>query len=510
VVSPPLLFSEVTPVTFDVHQLDTFVLIGAGVTLLAILAVRVSSRVGLPSLLLYLLMGVALGESGVGIGFENAELAHALGFVALAMILAEGGLTTSWREVRPSLPLGLSLATIGVAVSVGVVALAAHFLLGLSWQVAVLLGAVTSPTDAAAVFSVLRGLPVSSRLVGALESESGLNDAPTVVLVTLISTGSVAEHGALATIGVIVFELLAGVLVGLLVGSAGAWLMRRAALPSSGLYPLAVLCLAFLAYGAAATVHASGFAAVYLAALLLGNSDLPHRTATRSFAEGLAWLAQIGLFVMLGLLLTPSRITWSVVGVAVVGSLLLTFVARPITVWVSAVVQPMPWHEIAFVSWAGLRGAVPIVLATIPFAEHVTDAERLFDIVFVIVVISTVLTGPTLPWVARVLGVTRQLEPRSLDLEVAPLERVAADMLQVTISPVSQLHGVEVGELRLPEGASVSMVVRDGHAIVPERRTVLRRGDDVLIVTPHGLREPTVRRLRTVSAHGRLGKWLGE
>jgi cell volume regulation protein A len=496
--------------TFDVHQLDLFVLVGAGVTLSAILAVRLSSRAGLPSLLLYLLMGVLLGENFIGIGFENAELAHALGFAALALILAEGGLTTSWESVRPSMRLGVSLATLGVAVSVAIVAVGAHFLLGLSWQLSVLLGAVTTPTDAAAVFSVLRGLPLSPRLVGALEAESGLNDAPTVVLVTLISTGSVADHGIPATILVIVFELVAGVLIGLGIGFGGAWLMRRAALPSSGLYPLAVVTLTLLAYGAASTAHASGFAAIYVAALVLGNSELPHRIATRSFAEGVAWLAQIGLFVMLGLLLTPSRITWSVVGVAVVGSLLLTFVARPITVWVSAVVQPMPWHEIAFVSWAGLRGAVPIVLATIPFAEHVTDAERLFDIVFVIVVISTVLTGPTLPWVARVLGVTRQLEPRSLDLEVAPLERVAADMLQVTISPVSQLHGVEVGELRLPEGASVSMVVRDGHAIVPERRTVLRRGDDVLIVTPHGLREPTVRRLRTVSAHGRLGRWLGE
>jgi cell volume regulation protein A len=198
------------------------------------------------------------------------------------------------------------------------------------------------------------------------------------------------------------------------------------------------------------------------------------------------------------------------VGTAVVVSLMLTLVARPITVWASTVVQPLPWREIGFLSWAGLRGAVPIVLATIPLAEGVTDAERLFDIVFVMVVISTVLTGPTLPPLARWLGVTRQLEPRSLDLEVAPLERVSADMLQVTVSPVSRLHGVEVGELRLPEGVSVSMVVRDGQAIVPERRTVLRRGDDILIVTPHGLREPTVKRLRTVSEHGRLGRWLDE
>jgi potassium/hydrogen antiporter len=500
----------VTTVSFDVHQLDTFLLIGAGVTLLAILAVRVSTRAGLPSLLLYLLMGVALGESGLGIGFENAELAHALGFAALAIILAEGGLTTSWREVRPSVSLGLSLATLGVGVSVAVVALAAHFVLGLSWQLAVLLGAVTSPTDAAAVFSVLRGLPVSQRLVGVLESESGLNDAPTVVLVTLISTGSVAEHGALATIGLIVFELVAGVLIGLLVGLGGAWLMRRAALPSSGLYPLAVLCLALLAYAAAAGAHASGFAAIYLAALVLGNSDLPHRQATRSFAEGLAWLAQIGLFVMLGLLLSPGRITVGTVALAVVGGLVLTFFARPLSVLVASVVQPMPWRDLAFISWGGLRGAVPIVLATIPLAEDVTDAARLFDIVFVMVVIYTLLTGPTLPWVARRLRVTRRSEPRSLDLEVAPLERVAADMLQVTISPVSRLHGVEVGELRLPEGASVSMVVRDGKAMVPERRTVLRRGDDVLVVTPRRLREGTVQRLRTVSAHGRLGHWLDQ
>ncbi len=496
--------------TFDVHQLDTFVLVGAGVTLLAILAVRVSTRAGLPSLLLYLLMGVALGENGVGIRFGDAELAHALGFAALALILAEGGLTTSWRDVRPSTRLGVSLATLGVAVSVGIVAVGAHLLLGLSWQLAVLLGAVTSPTDAAAVFSVLRGLPVSPRLVGSLEVESGLNDAPTVVLVTLISTGSVADHGVAATVLVIVGELVGGVLVGIGIGFGGAWLMRRAALPSSGLYPLAVLCLALLAYGASAAVHTSGFAAIYVAGLVLGNSELPHRIATRSFAEGVAWLAQIGLFVMLGLLLTPSRITLGVVGIAVVGSLLLTFVARPLTVLVSSVVQPLPWREGAFVSWAGLRGAVPIVLATIPLAEGVTDAERLFDIVFVIVVISTLLTGPTLPSVAKRLRVTRRSEPRQLDLEVAPLERVAADMLQVTISPVSRLHGVEVGELRLPAGSSVSMVVRDGQAIVPDRRTVLRRGDDMLVVTPRGLREPTVQRLRTVSAHGRLGRWLDE
>src|SRR3954453_3594874 len=213
--------------TFDVHQLDTFLLVGAGVTLLAILAVRDSSRAGLPSLLIYLLMGVALGDNGIGIHFNNAELAHALGFAALAVILADGGLSTSWRDVRPSMRLGLSLATLGVAVSVAVVACVAHFVLGLSWQLSVLLGAVTSPTDAAAVFSVLRRVPIRPRLRGALEAESGLNDAPTVLLVTLVSTGGLGKQGPWHFAGLVVYELVVGAVFGLLVGWLAVALLRR-------------------------------------------------------------------------------------------------------------------------------------------------------------------------------------------------------------------------------------------------------------------------------------------
>jgi potassium/hydrogen antiporter len=495
--------------SIDVHQLDVFVLWGSAVTFLAILAVRVSSRTRLPSLLLYLTMGVALGESGLGIGFEDAELAHSLGFLALVVILAEGGLTTPWGDVRPSMRLGLSLATVGVAVSVLVVAVGAHYLLGLRWETAVLLGAVTSPTDAAAVFSVLRVVPLPKRLTGALEVESGLNDAPIIVIVTIISTGGLDEHGLLYNAGLVAYELVGGVALGLAVGFAGAWVMRRAALPSSGLYPLAVMALCFLSYGAAAGVHASGFAAVYVAALVLGNAELRHRAATRSFAEGLAWLAQIGLFVMLGLLLSPSRLDLETVLFAIVAGMVLTLVARPVSVAVSAVVQPMPVRELAFVSWAGLRGAVPIVLATIPLADGVRDSERLFDLVFVLVVLDTLVTGPTLPWVAKVLRVTRRSEPRGLEIETAALERVAADLLQVTIAPTSQMHGVEVGELRLPAGSSVSMIVRDGETLVPERRTVLKHGDDLVVVTPRRQRLQTEERLRQVSARGRLAQWLG-
>jgi cell volume regulation protein A len=496
-------------VTFDVHQLDTFVLVGAAVTLLAILAVRISSRAGLPSLLVYLLMGVALGEAGFGIQFEDAQVAHALGFAALALILAEGGLTTTWGEVRPSMRLGISLATVGVVVSVSVVAVGAHYLLGLPWELAVLLGAVTSPTDAAAVFSVLRVVPLPKRLVGALEAESGLNDAPTVVLVTLISSGALQESGALSMAGTVVLELVVGLALGLAVGFGGGWLLRRTALPASGLYPIAVICLAALAYGAASAVHGSGFAAIYVAALILGNSELPHRAVTRSFAEGVAWLAQIGLFVMLGLLLSPGRITLSTVGLATVAGLILTLVARPLSVMVSTLVAPMPWREAAFLSWAGLRGAVPIVLTTIPLAADVDGSARLFDLVFVMVVIYTLLTGPTLPYVARRLRVARRSEPRGLEVEAAPLERVAADLLQVSISRRSQMHGVEVGELRLPPGASVSLVIRDGQTLVPEARTALRHGDDLVVVTPRKQRVATERRLRQVSESGRLAGWLG-
>jgi cell volume regulation protein A len=493
--------------TLDVHELDQFLLVGAGVLLLAILAVRLSVRAGLPSLLVYLLMGVLLGDSGLGIHFQDAATAHALGFAALMLILAEGGLTTSWPEMRPVLRLGLSLATVGVAASVALMAVAGHYVFGLTWQTAVLLGAVTSPTDAAAVFSVLRRVPLPRRLTASLEAESGLNDAPTVVLVTLVSAGG--GHGPGAFVGIVVAELLIGVAGGLVVGLGGAWLLRRVALPASGLYPLAALTLAVLAYAATATVHGSGFAAVYVAALVLGNAELPHRAATRSFSEGVAWLAQIGLFVMLGLLASPGRLSWTVVGLAVGLGLVLTFVARPLSVLVASLVQPMSSRELAFLSWAGLRGAVPVVLATIPLSEHVPHASRLFDIVFVLVVIYTLLTGPTLPLVARWLRVARRSEPRDLDVEAAPLERIAADLLQVTVSPKSLLHGVEVGELRLPAGASVALIVRDGESRVPEWRTVLRHGDDVLVVTPRRQREATERRLREVSRSGRLAHWLG-
>lgn len=493
---------------FDLEQLNEVLLLGSAVILVAIIAVRLSVGAGLPSLLVYLLLGVLLGEAGLGIAFDDADLAQALGFGALVIILTEGGVTTDWKEIRPVMRTGALLATVGVAVGVAAMTLLAHYVLGFDWQLAVLLAAVTAPTDAAAVFAVLRRVPLPRRLTGALEAESGLNDAPTVVLVTLASQGAALEHGVAGFVGEIAFELVVGVAVGVAVGYGGSWVLRRAALPASGLYPLAVLAFSVLAYAGAAAVHSSGFAAVYVAALILGNSDLPHRSATRSFTEGMGWLAQIGLFVMLGLLVSPGRISAETIGLAVAAGLLLTFVARPISVVLCTLWPRTPMRDVIFMSWAGLKGAVPIVFATIPLAEGVEGAERLFDMVFVLVILDTLVTGPTLPGLARRLGYSQAGQAIDLEIEAAPLERIAADLLQIKITSASRMRGVEVGELRLPRGASVTLVVRDGQTFVPQEHTNLRAGDELLVVTPRRLKEQTERRLRLVSQRGRLAHWL--
>jgi cell volume regulation protein A len=494
----------------DSGELNTILLVGAGVLLAAILAVRVSLRAGLPSLLVYLGMGVALGESGIGIRFDDASLAQALGFAALVVIVAEGGLTSRWSQIRPVLPVSVLLATVGVVISVAVVAVVVHFLLGLGWQQSALIGAVTSSTDAAAIFSVLRRVPVRDSVRGLLEAESGLNDAIAVLLVVLLSTAGWAQQSIPGAVALVLYELAAGVVAGFAVGAAGVWLLRRVALPASGLYPLALLSLNVLAYASSAVLHWSGFAAVYVSALILGNAELPHRNATRSFVEGLAWLAQIGMFVMLGLLASPGRLEWWHAGWALVAGLSLTFVARPLSVLACALPFRMPWRHQAFVSWAGLRGAVPIVLATIPLTARVEGARDVFDIVFLLVVVFTLIQAPALPAAAIRLGVTDDAHARDLEVEAAPLERLRADLLQIGVTPASRLHGMEVDELRLPRGVSVSLVVREPGSFVPDGRTVLRRGDEVLVVTPRRLRELTERRLRAVSRGGRLAGWFDD
>jgi potassium/hydrogen antiporter len=491
-------------------DIDAILLVGAAVLIAAIIAARVGARVGLPSLLLFLLLGMVMGESGFGVQFEDANLARALGFAALVIILAEGGLTTKWSDIRPSLGVASTLATVGVGVSIALMTLFGYFVLGLDFWLAVLLGAVTSPTDAAAVFAVLRNVPIPHRLRGALEAESGLNDAPTVLLVILASAAAIGEPpegGLPGLLGLIVVELIGGLGVGIVLGWLGVQGMRRVALPSSGLYPLAALVWSVLAYGSAAVLHLSGFAAVYAAALVLGNARLPHRIATRSFVEGTGWIAQIGLFVMLGLLASPGRIDLQRILVGLGAGLFLTLVARPLSVVASSVWFRVPARQQAFLSWAGLRGAVPIVLATIPLAERVEGAEFLFDVVLVFVIVFTVLQAPTLALAARWLGLTDDQAAREIDVEAAPLASISADLLQVRIPPGSQLAGVEIGELRLPDNVVVSLVIREGRPFAPADFERIKVGDELLVVTPEISRDETEARLRDVGRGGRLARW---
>ncbi|RJK97843.1 potassium/proton antiporter [Vallicoccus soli] len=492
-------------------DLGPVLLVAACVLLLAVLAVRLSVRSGLPSLLLYVGLGLLLGEDVLGLDFDDAELTGVLGYAALAVILAEGGLTTSWRSIRPAVPAAAVLATVGSLVSVAVTGAAAYVLLVPDWGLALLLGAVVSSTDAAAVFSVLRRVPLPRRLVGMLEAEAGFNDAPVVILVVALAESLVHGEGLdpLGIAGELVLELAVGAVVGLGVGRAGALLLQRVSLPSSGLYPITVLGLALGAYGAAAVAHGSGFLAVYLAALVLGNSRLAHGPATRGFAEGVAWVAQIGLFVMLGLLVTPHELGPAVLPALGIGAALL-LLARPLSVLVSATPFGLGPREQALLSWAGLRGAVPIVLATVPVVEGVERSQLVFDVVFVLVVAFTLVQGPTLPAVARALRLRGDPEEaRELDVDASPLTHLGADLLTVTIPEGSRLNGVQVFELRLPAGCAVTLVVRGGTAVVPDRRTILRHGDELLVVATSGDREEAERRLRAVSLHGRLADWHG-
>ncbi|MFC4949802.1 potassium/proton antiporter [Pseudonocardia sp. GCM10023141] len=478
----------------------------AAVVLLGVVAVRVSVRLGLPSLLLYLGIGVLLGEQVLGFQFSDAPLTESIGLAALVLILVEGGLTTTWSSVRPALGIGIALSTVSVAVSIAVAGVLLHLALGLEWRTAFLWGAVLSSTDAAAVFSVLRGVGVSKRLAGALELESGFNDAPVVLAVILLASDDPITW---STPVLIAYELVAGALIGYLLGRGGAWALRRAALPSTGLYPLAVIAVCVLGYSAGQFAHASGLLAAYVAALVLGNADLPHRGGIRSFAEGTGWLAQIGLFVLLGLYASPQRLGSAVVPALIAGVVLLV-AARPLSVLVAALPFRMPWREQAFLSWSGLRGAVPIVLALIALTEGAEGAQALVDVVFVLVVVLTLLQGTTLPWVARVLRVTQRAEPHEIEVDAAPLDELHADLLQVRVPVGSRLRGVYLRELRLPKGAMVSLVVRGDEAFTPNGETRLRELDQLLVVATAAVRAATEERIREVDELGRLARWRGK
>jgi len=489
--------------------LDVVLLIGALVVLAALVATKLGDRLGLPSLILFLALGVVLSLDAT-MALYDAGLAHDLGFAALVFILIEGGLSTKWEEIRPVITPALLLATAGIVLTVVLQSAFGALVLGFPLALAVLLAAIMAPTDSAAVFSVLRHVPLPGKVRSVLEAESGLNDASTVLLVTAATRLGMggAETAAewWVTGGMIIVELVGGMALGAVVGFLGVQLLQRLALPASGLYPLAVIGWAVAAYGVGVVAHVSGFAAVYICAVVLGNGKLPHRHASRSFADGIAWIAQIGLFVMLGLLthiwtIRPSHILYGVAG-----GLFLTFVSRPLSVWLCTLGFRWTRAEKAFVSWGGLRGAVPIVLATVPMAAGMEHATTIFDITFVAVVFLTLATSPTLPWVARKLGLANQTH--EVDIEVAPLDVMEADMVTVAVSAQSRLHGVTVAELGLPANTQVSLIIRGEKMFTPHGRDQIRANDQLLIVCPSAQRHRVEERLKLIDRGGRLGGWL--
>ena len=446
-------------------SLEVLLAVVAGVVLLAVLAVRLSVRLGLPSLLIYLGMGVLLGESVLGIQFSDTPLTESLALAALVLILIEGGLTTSWPSVRPSLGVGVAMATGAVAVSIGVAGVALHLALGLEWRTAFLWGAVLSSTDAAAVFSVLRGVGVGRRLAGVLELESGLNDAPVVLAVILLSSPEPLTWQAPL---LVVYELAVGAALGWLFGRGGAAALRRAALPATGLYPLAAMAVCVLVYAAGQFAHASGLLATYVAALVLGNSALPHRGGVRSFAEGTGLLAQIGLFVLLGLYASPARLPDAVIPALIAG---VVSAGRPAAVGAGrghAVPGAMARAGVPVLGGPARRGA-DRARADRPDRGRAWRAA---------LVRRGVRAGrgahagaghhPALGGPAARRG--PGAEPREIEVDAAPLDELGADLLQVRVPVGSKLHGVYLGELRLPRGATVSLVVRAGEAFTPTGR----------------------------------------
>ena len=447
---------------------------------------RASQRTGLPIALLFLLVGMLAGSEGIGrIAFDDYRFAFRVGVLALALILFDGGLNTPLGPFRKALAPAGVLATIGVAGTAILVAACAHFL-GLGWPEALLLGAVVSSTDAAAVFSVLRGSGIQlKRRVGVtLEVESGINDPVAVILTTaltqnLLTPGSAEAFRIPLEIGV---QLLVGAAIGVGVGYGGRYLLSRLTLLSGGLYPVMTLSLGLLAFGVTTLAHGSGFLAVYLAGLLLGNGPLPYHAGLLRVHDALGWLSQVGMFLILGLLVYPSRLL-HVAGVGLGIAVMLAFVVRPLVVTLCLLPFRYPRKEVLYIGWVGLRGAVPIVLATFPVLAGAPGAGRLFDLVFFIVVANALVPGSTVAWVTRRLGLQAKEPPApQAVLAIESRQPLQGELMSFYIDEALVVAGVPLQDLEFPDGAAVTLIVRRSALVAPNPGTVLEPGDHVHVI----------------------------
>ncbi len=465
----------------------------AVLVLVGVLASKFSARLGIPALLLFLAIGMLAGSDGPGgIEFDDYELAQSVGILALAFILFDGGLSTNWASVRPVLREGVILATAGVAVTAVVVGWIASLALDVSLTAGLLLGAIVSSTDAAAVFSVLRSRNASMKgeLGPLLELESGSNDPMAAFLTVGLLQLLVDPAASVARlVPLFLLQMTVGAAVGLAVAWAAVTAINRARLEYDGLYPVVTLGVVLLTYGVAALLGGSGFLAVYVAGLRMGTSDFVHKRRLVGFHDAIAWLSQIAMFLALGLLVFPSRLP-DIVGRGLLVAAVLVLVARPVAVFATLIGSRLRAREKLLVSWVGLRGAVPIILATFPLVEGVPQAETIFDVVFFAVVVSVAVQGTTIPAVARWLGVSAPLE-RQRPYPIEPATTSAGDtaMHEVTVRANSRAAGRQVVELGLPEGALLVLLSRDDEFVVPQGSTLLRPGDKVLVLAdPDSLR----------------------
>lgn len=460
-------------------------LAGTGVLLaLAVAVSPVSQRLGVPALLVGLLIGMAAGSEGLGgIPFDDHPLAFRLGSIALVLILFDGGLDTPLAVFRRVLVRSALLATVGVLATAALVA-AVGLLVGLPAPLAVLVGAVVSSTDAAAVFSVLRGSRVRLRQsTGAtLEVESGLND-PMAFLLTVAATEVVlgAQTVGPHLVGSAVVQLTVGVLGGAAVGMAGRGLLRVIRLPAAGLYPVVTVAIAFAAFGFTTLLGGSGFLAVYLAAMTIAWGPLPYRAGIRRVHDALAWLSQTLMFLMLGLLVFPSRL-WPMAATGLGLGLALAFVARPLAVLVTMLPFGATWQERVFVAWVGLRGAVPIILAAYPVLRGVPHAEEVFHLVFFVVLVNGILPGATVGVLARRWGLVEPTPPAPpATIEIVSLREYAGEFVWYAVHRVSAVAGALVSDLPLPDDCVLTVVVR-GERVLPARgETRLLDGDHVCV-----------------------------
>jgi cell volume regulation protein A len=464
---------------------DGELILVAGALLAAgIVASLLAQRIRLPGLLLFLGLGMVIGTDGLGwIDFEDYELARTIGIVALALILFEGGLIAGFDEIRSVLRPALGLALVGTFATAAITGMAAVWLFDLDTLEGLLLGSIIASTDGAAIFALLRGSTLRRKLARTLEGEAGFND-PVAVLLVIGLIDWIQEPGyGLGDMAILfVLELGVGAAVGVAVGWLSVQGLQRTRLDSTGLYPVASLATAAVAYGAADTLHGSGFLAVYVTGLALGSARIPAKRTVTVFHQGLAWVAQIAMFLALGLLVFPSQLD----EVAIKGTalaLVLVFVARPLAVFLSTAFDRFSMAERLVLGWAGLRGAVPVVLATFPVIEGVAGSRTFLHIVFFAVVISTLLQGTTFEPLARRFGVTTSEPalPRPL-AETGTIRRLGAEVVEFPVGPEYALVGHRVRDLGLPRDALLSVIVRGEEAVLPRGSTRIEAGDRLHVV----------------------------